>query len=194
MNDGSGPLLYTLPMTILSTILAKLAAAITSLGMLIGLVHAPVAVPAANVPLQLSTTTQAVTAQVANNSNVTPEGVFTDKKWSLAFTLRPEWNVHEILDANNQLHQMQITGKTLTIFISKNEGIRLSDDLASTVAGRTIDGAMIDVRTYANPGDGFAYYQLFTVAGKDGTYTFLAKSTSADTTLIDTFIRSIKGI
>lgn len=185
-------------MTILSTILAKLAAALTSLAMLIGLVHAPVTVSASNpVPLHLSSSTAAtsgaalIPSGALTNSSVSSKGVFADKNWSLGFTLRPEWNVNEMLDANNQLHQMQISSGSLVIFVSKNEAIGLSDDLKYTTATRTIAGKSVEVRTYAKPSSAFAYYELFTVPGSDGRYSFLIKSTSPDTAIKDTFIASI---
>ncbi len=182
-------------MTILSTILTKLAAALASLSALIGLTHPAVAVSNAPVPV-IATSSAAsggsvIPAGILDNSSVSDKGVFTDKNWSLAFTLRPEWNVHEILDANNQLHQMQISSGKLVFFISKNEGIGLSDDLKYTTSTRTIAGKSVEVRTYTNPASGFAYYELFTVSSSDGKYTFFVKNTSADTAIADAFISSI---
>jgi hypothetical protein len=121
----------------------------------------------------------------------TPNKTFTDSNWSLRFTLRPEWNVNEFLDNSRKLHQMQISGTTIVIFISKDEAIGLSSDLSSTVAMQTIAGQQVQVRTYSHPSATFAYYQLFTVTEPDGKYAFLIKSATADTTKGDAFIRSI---
>jgi hypothetical protein len=182
-------------MTILSTILTKLAAALASLSALLGLTHPAVTVSNAPVPIISSSTAatgaNGIPAGILNNSKVSDKGVFTDKNWSLAFTLRPEWNVHELLDANNQLHQMQISSSKTVFFISKNEGIGLSGDLKYTTSTRTIAEKSVEVRTYANPSAGFAYYQLFTVSAAEGQYTFLIKNTSVDTSITDTFISSI---
>lgn len=179
-------------MTIISTILAKLAAALTALAMTIGLLHAPAAVAPTPVPLGTSTQAGLIPGSVLSNTSVSDKEVLTNKNWSIGFTLRPEWNVNEILNANNMLHQMQISSASLVIFISKDEAIGLSSDLAFTSATRTVAGKSVEVRTYAKPNAQFAYYQTFTLPESDGSYNFLLKSTTADTTITDAFMRSIK--
>ncbi|HEV7121589.1 MAG TPA: hypothetical protein VGN56_02040 [Candidatus Paceibacterota bacterium] len=180
-------------MTILTTILAKLAAALTALAMTIGLIHAPANTTPAPVPLGSSTDSTAglIPSDLGKSSSVSSSGQFTDTNWSLAFTLRKEWNVNEILDAARTLHQMQISGSQQVIFISKDEAIGLSSDLAYTTATRTIAGKSVEVRTYSKPSASYAYYQTFTLNESDGTYHFLLKSATPDTTITDTFIRSI---
>jgi len=178
-------------MTILSTLLAKLAAALASLALLLGLAHAA---PPAAVSVSPGTPTSVaglIPSGALSASSVSPQGVFSDKNWSVSFTIRPEWNVNETLDANNKLHQMLISGAHEVIFISKDEGIGLSSDLTYTTATRTIAGKSVEVRTYTKPNASFAYYELFTLPETDGAYTFYFKSTVPDTTITDTFIRSI---
>lgn len=178
-------------MTILSTILSKLAAALTALAMTLGLMHAPLAVT----PVSSTTTTAAglIPSAALTNSTLSPSGAFTDKNWSLGFTIRPEWSVNEILGANDKLHQMEISGTQQVLFVSKDEAIGLSGDLTYTTATRTIAGKSVEVRTYAKPSSTYAYYQTFSIPESDGTYNFLIKSATADTTATDTFIRSIQA-
>lgn len=184
-------------MTLLSTILTQLAAALTSLGMLLGIVHAPApSVTATYVPIATSTQDGGTTAglipsDLGKSTKVSASGQFTDTNWSLAFTLRPEWNVNEILDSTDKLHQMQISGSAQVIFVSKNEAIALSSDLKHAASTQTIAGESITVQTYPSPSPAFAYYQLFSIPESDGTYYFLLKSTTQDTTITDAFIKSI---
>ncbi len=101
--------------------------------------------------------------------------------------------MNDFLGANKQTHQLQISSNNLVIFISKNEAIGLSDDLAYTTSTRTIDGQSVSVRTYSHPSVQFAQYQLFTIKGTDGTYSFLIKNVSTDTSKTDAFINSISN-
>ena len=174
-------------MTILSTILSKLAAALTALAMTLGLMHAPVAVT----PVSTTTAAGLIPSDTLSNSTLSTNGAFTDKNWSVGFTIRPEWNVNEMLDSKNKLHQMQISGTQHVLFISKDEAIGLSSDLTYTTATRTIAGKSVEVRTYAKPTAQYAYYQTFSIPESDGTYNFLLKSTIPDTTITDAFITSI---
>jgi hypothetical protein len=138
-----------------------------------------------------STSAGLIPSGVLTNSSVSSSGIFADKNWKVSFHLRPEWNVNEILDANNQLHQMQISNGSLVIFVSKNEAIGLSNDLTYTTGTRTIAGQSVEVKTYTKPSAQFAYYQLFSIKESDGTYNFFLKNTTSDTTITDTFINSI---
>jgi hypothetical protein len=121
---------------------------------------------------------------------------FMSPEWSLKFTLRPEWNVNQILNGNvlqgtGSLHQMIISGSKTVIFVSQNEAIGLSNDLVSTSATRMIAGQNVEVKTYLKPSAQFAFYQLFTIKESDASYSFLIKSADADMAVANKFINSI---
>lgn len=174
-------------MTLISTLLTKLAAALASLAAVLGISLSPVAVSTS----PAIATTSVPTNTVLSNSSLSVSGGFIDKNWSLIFTIPKEWNINEILAADYTLHQLQISGTKQVVFISKNEGIGLSEDLESVTKTRTIAGQSVEVRTYPNPDTTFAYYQTFSLKEPDGTYNFLLKSTTADMAATDAFIKSI---
>ncbi len=124
---------------------------------------------------------------------------FSNKGWSLGFTIRPEWNVNQTINSDpahgiSQLHQVFISSPTTVILVSQNEAIAVSGDLASTTATQIIAGQSVVVRTYLHPNALFAYYKLFSIKESDATYYFFLKSVVADTSVTDAFTRSISLI
>ncbi|MDB5189766.1 MAG: hypothetical protein JWN49_92 [Parcubacteria group bacterium] len=124
---------------------------------------------------------------------VTTNATYTNPSWAIKFTVRGDWTLNTIPDSTGKLHQVQLSGTKNVVFISKDEAIGLSGDLAYTTSTRTIDGQTVTVRTYKTPSSQFAVYQLFTLKAADGNYSFLIKNVSADTSQTDSFINSISN-
>lgn len=117
---------------------------------------------------------------------------YTNPSWNVAFTYMPEWKQDNVTNDTGEVTQVRLASDTGTYLISKDTSIAQPSLLKYTTSTRTIAGQSVEVRTYKNPNDTYAYYLYFTVvAGKDD-YHFSIKSYESSKTETDTFIERIK--
>jgi hypothetical protein len=192
-------------MTILSHIFGAIGSFFVGVAAMFGLSHSsptiPATVPVASSTMMASTSTS-MTATPHKGVVITPVSLapvaavsasklYSNKDWSISFSIHSEWNVTPFLSANKSLHQLQVAGSKDAIFVSKDEGIAVSGALPFTTSKKTIAGQSVDVHTYTGVEAPFAYYQIFTLKEKDGNYSFLLKSTETDHSTLDAFTDSI---
>ncbi|MDB4992140.1 MAG: hypothetical protein JWL75_385 [Parcubacteria group bacterium] len=198
---------YTFGMNKTSYIVAGIIVVLVGIGLFFGMKHSnttptpdPMAssttvllppAPGVKVPV---TADGAVSTSSAPHVTITPVAsgrTFSDKNWSISFMLLPEWNITPINGSKNTLHQLQLASSKNVVFVSKDENIAVSGSLTYTTATRTIAGQSVQVRTYSNVESPFKYYQMFSLKESDGTYSFLLKSATSNTNVLDAFIASI---